>query len=226
LIPVDELEEIIETNSHLLGYNNEIRPFLLKGEKRMFIDFLSLIMINLVAGTAILAYYIYAGLDAQDQRPYAAAFGIVGLLGVVLGLVLSFTWPLPGAYNVAFGETTTLFGAVFLATGFALSQGWDLLPVAIYGFFAGVDAVVVGIRIISLGLTQEPIFSGLGFILAGLGGVLAAPGLKMLKSNKTFRLVAALVLVVTAGVWAFTFYNALWGHMAGFAKWLPATMGK
>jgi putative membrane protein len=148
------------------------------------------------------------------------------LVGVVLGLILSLTWPLPGSYNVAFGETTTLFGAVFLAAGFALSQGWDLLPVAIYGFFAGVDAVVVGIRIISLGLTQEPIFSGLGFILAGLGGVLAAPGLKMLKSNKTFRLVAALVLVATAAIWAFTFYNALWGHMASFAKWLPATMGK
>ena len=52
----------------------------------MFIDYLTLIMINLVAGTALLAYYIYAGMDAKDQRPYAAAFGIVGLLAVILGL--------------------------------------------------------------------------------------------------------------------------------------------
>ena len=192
----------------------------------MFIDYLTLIMINLVAGTALLAYYLYFGLDAQDQRPYAAGFFVVGLLEMVLGLALTFTWPLPGSYNIGYGEVTTLFGAVFLGAGIALSQGWDLMPVAIYAFFAGVDAVVVGIRIISLGLTKEPIFSGIGFILAGLGGVLAAPTLRFLKKNKLFRTVGAIVVVVTALIWAFTFYNSLWGHLASFASWVPATMAK
>ena len=192
----------------------------------MFIDYLTLIMINLVAGTALLAYYIYAGMDAKDQRPYAAGFGVVGLLGIILGLTLTFTWPLPGSYNIPYGEATTLFGAVFLGAAIALSQGWDLIPVAIYGFFAGVDAVIVGIRIISLGLTKEPILSGIGFIMAGLGGVLAAPLLSLLKKNKAFRLIAALVVLVTALLWAVTFYTSLWGHLASFANWVPATMAK
>jgi putative membrane protein len=183
-------------------------------------------MINLVAGTALLAYYIYAGMDAKDQRPYAAGFGVVGLLGIILGLTLTFTWPLPGSYNIGYGEATTLFGAVFLGAAIALSQGWDLIPVAIYGFFAGVDAVIVGIRIISLGLTKEPILSGIGFIMAGLGGVLAAPLLSLLKKNKAFRLIAALVVLVTALLWAVTFYTSLWGHLASFANWVPATMAK
>jgi putative membrane protein len=192
----------------------------------MFVDYLTLIMINLVAGTGLLAYYIYAGIDAKDQRPYSAAFGIVGLLAVILGLSLTFTWPLPGSYNIGYGEATTLFGAVFLGTALALSQGWDLLPMAIYGFFAGVDAVIVGIRIISLGLTNEPVVSGIGFILAGLGGVLAAPGLKLLKTNRTFRILAAIVVLVTAGVWAVTFYASLWAHLSSFATYLPASMAK
>ena len=192
----------------------------------MFIDYLTLIMINLVAGTALLAYYIYAGMDAKDQRPYATGFGIVGLLGVILGLTLTFTWPLPGSYNIGYGEATTLFGAVFLGAAIALSQGWDLMPVAIYGFFAGVDAVIVGTRIISLDLTKEPILSGIGFIMAGLGGVLAAPLLGLLKKSKTFRIIAALVVLVTALLWAVTFYTSLWGHLASFAKWVPATMAK
>ena len=97
---------------------------------------------------------------------------------------------------------------------------------AIYGFFAGVDAVIVGIRIISLGLTKEPILSGIGFIMAGLGGVLAAPLLSLLKKNKTFRLIAALVVLVTALFWAVTFYSSLWGHLASFANWVPSTMAK
>jgi putative membrane protein len=192
----------------------------------MFVDYLTLIMINLVAGTGLLAYYIYTGIEAKDQRPYSAAFGIVGLLAVILGLSLTFTWPLPGSYNIGYGEATTLFGAVFLGTALALSQGWDLLPMAIYGFFAGVDAVIVGIRIISLGLTNEPVVSGVGFILAGLGGVLAAPGLKLLKTNRTFRILAAIVVLVTAGVWAVTFYASLWAHLSSFATYMPASMAK
>ncbi len=190
----------------------------------MFIDYLTLIMINLVAGTALLAYYIYFGIDAQDQRPYSAGFGMVGLLGLILGLALSFTWPLPGSYNVGYGEATTLFGAVFLGTGIALSQGWDLLPVAIYAFFAGIDAIIVGVRIISLGLTTEPLISGVGFIVAGLGGLASAPGLRLIKKNKILRLIGALVVLASAAIWAVTFYAALWAHLADFAKWVPPTM--
>ena len=190
----------------------------------MFIDYLSLIMINLVAGTAALAYYLWKGLDEKDQRPYAAVFGVTGLLAVVLGLHLSLTWPLPGSYNIGFGEATTLFGVVFLATGLALSQGWSLLPVSIYAFFAGVDAILVGSRILSLGLTKEPILSAVGFITAGLGGIFATPFFLWFKNNKTFRVLAALVLLATAALWAVSFYGALWGHLESFSKWLPLTM--
>jgi len=119
-----------------------------------------------------------------------------------------------------------LFGAVFLGAGIALSPGLDLLPVAINGFFAGVDAVIVGIRIISPGLTKEPILSRIGFVMACLGGVLAAPGFKLLKKNKTFRAIDALGVLATALLWAVTFYTSPWGHLASFAKWVPATMAK
>jgi putative membrane protein len=190
----------------------------------MFIDYLTLAMINLVAGTVVLAYYLWKGMDDQDQRPYAAVFGVTGLLALVLGLHMSFNWPLPGSYNIGFGETTTLFGVVFLATALALSQGWSLLPVSIYAFFAGVDAVLVGARILSLGLTKEPIMSAIGFISAGLGGVFAAPFFLWFKNNKTFRMLAALVLLATAALWAVSFYGALWGHLESFSKWVPLTM--
>ncbi len=190
----------------------------------MFIDYLTLAMINLVAGTTVLAYYLWKGLDDKDQRPYAAVFGVTGLLALVLGLHMTFNWPLPGSYNIAFGETTTLFGVVFLGTALALSNGWSLLPVSIYAFFAGVDAILVGSRILSLGLTKEPVMSAIGFITAGLGGIFSAPFFLWFKENKTFRLLAALVLLATAVLWAVTFYGSLWGHLESFGKWLPLTM--
>jgi putative membrane protein len=189
----------------------------------MFIDYLTLIMINLVAGTALLGYYLLKGYTAEDQRPFAAGFGIVGLLGVIMGLELSFTWTLPGSYNIAYGEATTLFGGVFLATAYALHQKLDLKPVTIFAFFAGVYAAIVGIRILDLQMTKHPLASGIGFILSGLGGVLAFPVYPLLK-NKTFRLLAAAVIIVTALLWAYTFYASLWGHLESFSTWLPATM--
>jgi len=190
----------------------------------MFIDYLTLIMINMVAGTAILAYYLWKGIDEKDQRPYAAAFFGVGLLSLITGLHLSFTWPLPGSYNVGYGDTTTLFGVVFLITAIALWQGWDLAPVAFYSFFAGIDALIVGFRIFSLQLTKEPLMSAVGFILAGLGGLGALPFFMWFRNNRMVRMAGVLLLVVTALLWAVTFYGSLWGHLDSFSKWVPDAM--
>lgn len=192
----------------------------------MFIDYLTLLMINLAAGTALLAYFVLKGITAEDSKPFAAGFAIVGLIAFLGGSHMVVNWPLPGSYNIGFGESTVLFGVVFLGAALALSKGWDLLPVAIYAFFAGVEALLVGLRIIDLGLTKNPLVSGIGFILAGLGGIAAAPGLSFLKKNETFRYIAAAVLILISIFWAYTFYNALWGHLESFTSWVPLTMGQ
>ena len=90
----------------------------------MFIDYLTMIMINMVAGTALLAYYLWKGIDQADQRSYGPAFGVVGLLALVLGIMMSTSWPLPGSYNIAFGEGTALFGAtLFPGVGGQVNHG-------------------------------------------------------------------------------------------------------
>ena len=190
----------------------------------MFIDYLTVIMINLVAGSALSAYYLWRGIDEPDQRPYAAAFFGVGLVALITGLHLSFNWPLPGSYNVGYGDTTTLFGVVFLITALALWNGWNLIPVSIYAFFAGIDAIIVGLRIFSLQLTKEPSISAVGFVLAGLGGIGAAPFFLWFRNNRTVRLLGILLLLATAGIWAVTFYGALWDHLQSFSDWVPSTM--
>ena len=190
----------------------------------MFIDYLTLVMINLVAGTVLLAYYLWRGVDEKDQRPYAAAFFIVGLVGLVTGLQLSFTWPLPGSFNVGYGDCAALFGAVFMAASISLWQGWDLLPVSIYAFVAGIDAIIVGFSLYANKLGQEPLLAAVGFILAGLGGLGAFPFFMWFKNNKAVRWLAIIILLVAAVIWAVSFYGALWDHMTAFAKYVPATM--
>ncbi|MCC5625488.1 DUF981 family protein [Nostoc sp. CHAB 5715] len=189
----------------------------------MFIDYITLMLINMVAGVFLLADYVYRGIDSANQRQWIPGFGITGAIALTTGLHMSFTWPVIGSFNIAFGETSVLFGILFVATAVSLAQGWDLLTIAVYGFFAGVVAIVVGIRIINLNLTKQPLLSGIGFILTGLGGIFAAPTLYW-KTNRTWRLIGTAVLIVAALIWALTGYLAYWNHLDGFQKWVPAPM--
>ncbi len=186
----------------------------------MFVNYITLMLINLVSGLFLLASYVYFALGDTNQKRWVPGFGITGAIALTTGLHMIFTWPIPGSFNIAYGEMSVLFGLLFLGASLSIALGWDLLTVAIYAFFAGVAAVVVGLRIINLGLTRQPLISGIGFILTGLGGIFAAPTL-YLQTNRALRIVGVIVLVVAALIWAFTGYMAYWGHLAEYSDWKP-----
>lgn len=195
----------------------------------MLIDYLTLMLVSMTAGLLVLAYYVYRGIDHEHPQRWVPGFAMAGFIALVTGLHMIFNWPLPGSYNIAYGEMSVLFGTLFLGAALALGKGWEMPTVAIYAFFAGLAAVVVGARVINLGLTKSPLVSGIGFILTGLGGVfawlccLAKPFLS-LESHRLLRMIGALVLIGAALIWALTGYMAYWDHLASFSQWVPATM--
>jgi putative membrane protein len=189
----------------------------------MFIDYITLMLINMVAGLVLLAGFVYQGVDSHAKQ-WIPGFGIAGAIALVTGLHMTFTWPIGGSYNIAFGETSILFGILFIGASVCLAVGWDLMSLGIYAFFAGLAAVVIGARIINLGLTRQPLMSGLGFILTGLGGVASAPTLLYFKTNRAWRILGAVVLLVAALIWALSGYLAYWGHLEMFQKWVPETL--
>lgn len=186
----------------------------------MSVNYLTLMLVNMVAGLVMLATFVYQGLDGNQKR-WIPGFGMTGAIALATGLPMIWTWPLGGSFNVAFGETTVLFGILFVTAALALALNWDLLTITFYAFFAGLTAILVGARIINLGLTLRPLVAGLGFILTGLGGVLAAPTLVYFKDNRPWRLVGAAVLLVAALIWAVIGYMTYWGHLESFQDWQP-----
>jgi len=189
-----------------------------------FIDYIGLMLVNMSAGYFLLAAYVFRGIEGADQKRWSPAFSLVGLIALAFGIAMCMTWPVPGSYNIAYGEMSVLFGGIFLAAGIALGLGWDLSIIATYAFFAGIAAMIVGARIISLKMTLVPILSGTGFIVSGLGGVFAAPTLMLFKKNRFVRTIGALVLLLAAGIWAATVYPEYWAHLKMFQKWVPGTM--
>ena len=187
------------------------------------INYISLMLINLVAGHFLLAYYIYDGLDNIRQKSWIPGFGMTGAVALVTGLHMIFTWPITGSFNIAFGEMSVLFGIVFIGAAVALAANWDLITVTIYAFFAGLASMVVGVQIINLEMTRRPWMSGIGFIISGLGGVLATPSL-YLRNNPTLRTVGAVTIAIAGLIWAITGYLSYWGHIADYTDWVPPTM--
>jgi putative membrane protein len=189
----------------------------------MFIDFIGVMLVNLAAGLALLAHYLYVDPAPGERRSWAAGFFAVGLLGLITAVAMITTWPLPGSYNVAFGEPAAFLSTAFLAAAVTLTFEWEPLIPSMYGLFGGILAIVVGLRLMGLHMTQEPAIAGLGYISAGLGGILTLPALQWRKV-RWLAIVTAVILGISAVVWLFTGYEAVWGHIADFSKWVPATM--
>jgi putative membrane protein len=178
----------------------------------MFIDYITLMLINLAAGLALLAGYMYWGLGHSNQRRWIPGFGVVGAIALVTGLHMTLTWPVPGSFNIAFGETTVLFGVLFVGTSLTLAMGWELFTLGVYGFFAGLVSLLIGVRIINLELIPIHLLAGGGFILVGLGGIFAAPALS-LKENRFLQTIGAVVLIVAALIFAYIGLHAYWTHL-------------
>ncbi len=189
----------------------------------MFTDYLAIMLLNLGAGLALLAHYLYVKPDKQYRKSWAAGFYAVGLLGILTALPMVLTWPLPGGYNVAFGEPALFLSVVYLAAAVTLTFEWEPLIPAIYGFFGGIYGIVIGLRLMDLHLTSHPAVAGIGYILTGLGGMLVLPTIYWHK-NRSLTVLTAVILGLAALIWLYTGYDAVWGHISDFAKYLPSTM--
>jgi putative membrane protein len=107
---------------------------------------------------------------------------------------------------------SVLLGVLLLGLALALSKRWGLLPLAIYAVFAGTAAALLGVRIINLGLTNEPALSGAGFILSGICGIFS-PLVVWQNDKKGLRIIGSLVLFAASAIWAWTGCMAYWAHM-------------
>lgn len=176
------------------------------------INYLTLIMIDLIAGYTLLTYFLAIGLDVERGKGLAAAFGGVGLLNLVLGLGITLTWPLPGSYNILFGEATAMFGIVFLAAGIAIAREWDLYPITLIASIFGIYVLIAGWGIFSLNMTRTPLMTTLLYLLVGITALLAPLGWKKRESGGLLKAGMALT-IITALLWFVTFAGSLLGHL-------------
>jgi putative membrane protein len=185
----------------------------------MFIDYVALMLVDLVIAMALVALY-FAKYINEDPKVVAPGFLLAGFIGLVTGLHMIYRWPLPGSFNIAFGELSVMFGVLLIGAAVAFLAGWDLLSIGVYALLAGIAGVVVGVRIFTLKMTKEPLVSALGFVATGVTGILSLPAY-LTRKNPVIRILATLAAVGAFIIWAITGYASYWSHLEGFAKWKP-----
>jgi putative membrane protein len=124
----------------------------------MFVDYLTVMMVAVVAGAALTIVYglMFVEAPLADQKPWGWAFGIVGLLLGAAGLHMVLTWQRPGAYNIVMGEPALYFGLVLLGTAFAIRAGESLMPLAVLALFGGLANIFLSIAMLVHNLTRNP----------------------------------------------------------------------
>ncbi len=188
----------------------------------MFIDFLTLMLINMTVALILFALYM-AFFFEKDAKKMVPGFLVVGAIALITGFRMIFTWPLPGSFNIAYGDPTVLLGAFFFMAGLAINFGWDLLSVGIYSAVAGAAVILLGVRIYGLKMGSDPLEAALAFVGTGVAAILALPAIALpkIKWIKWIRWLTALVSIVTAAGWVYVAFSAYWSHLDAFAKWAP-----
>jgi len=196
------------------------------------IDFLAMDLIILVISLVLVAWFFLKYIE-NDQQKVAPGFLATGFVATLSGLDIAFRWPLVGSYNIVFGEPLLLFGVLLFFTGLAVLKGWDLHTLGIFAVFAGVVAIILGIRMwygievtnkagekVFHGMTREPALAGISFILTGIGGILTLPAY-LLRKNMVLRIIVAVLFVVAAVLFAIMGFGSYCSHPQSFAGSKP-----
>ena len=72
------------------------------------IVYLTLMNANIAAALFIPAIFIYCGMSSAENKYFIPAFVITGFMSLATRLHMTLTWPMPGAWNIAFGEPSVM----------------------------------------------------------------------------------------------------------------------
>lgn len=157
----------------------------------------------------------------QINKGIGLYFMFVGIYALASGLWGSFTWPLPGSYNIVLIQPWAVFGVASLVIGLALWSGINPRYIAIPLAPLGIPVIVYSFVIWILRLTRTPEISGLMYFLIGLSTLLAPVILSRPGYSRAIGWVAIALLAVAAFIALFIGINAAFEHVAGWRAWTP-----
>ncbi len=181
-----------------------------------FVDSLAVMLLAVAMSATFIAYYLLGIVKGKKMDSLAGPIFMLGIFDFLSGFYMSFFWPLPGAYNMLFGDPMLMLGIIMIAGGFSIYKNIDVRPISLIGFLLGIYLFAESYGMVAYHLeTGADLVSALGFYLfAGLSGFFSPLIYLKQKDNKKvyYFLAALLVLVVLAAM--FIGIAAIIGHLS------------
>ncbi len=184
----------------------------------MFVDSLAVMLLALGSSASLLAMYVLYSVR-QKKTIGNLAIPIIGfgLFDVASGFLMSFTWPLPPAYNMLFGDPLLFLGLLMVMGGYMLYKNMNPKVLSVFGFFLGIYIFVEAVAIYNFKLeTGVDLISSMGLYLAsGLAAILSPLIYLDPKSNngKWAYYLLAVLLILAAFAALFIGYAGIYGHL-------------
>ncbi len=191
----------------------------------LFVDYLAVMLLSLGASAAYLAWFVYnLGRTGKSTTELVVPMFMLGLFNAVSGFAMSFTWPLPGGYNMLFGDPLLFFGLLMMAATYMVKKNISVKNLALPGFLLGIYILVGAGAIVGYNIEPGSHFLpafGL-YMAAGLSGLFApVVYLNPKKGGKYAYYLLAALLILTAIAALFLAYTALYEHIGSFSAWFP-----
>lgn len=179
-----------------------------------FVDSLTVMLIGLAMGLALGAFYFFfrAREDEKMLNALIVPAFVVGLFDFVSGFLMSFTWPLPGGYNMLFGDPLLLFGLILVMTSVAYYKKMSIGLIPVLSLLLGIYVLVGAYSIVQLKLESGNnlvtalglyVFSGLGALLAPIAYIKPTSGSKYLYYTEWIILGIATIFALVIGYMGF-----------------------
>ncbi|MGC8597580.1 MAG: DUF981 family protein [Thermocladium sp.] len=189
-----------------------------------FIDYLTAMMTLSMAINLEVMYMSYrlgSGAARDELKSIGLVMMMLGVPTTIFGLTMSITWPLPGSYNILFGDAFLYLGIVTLIGGLLLygvepdKFKASSFPVA----FLSLITIIYGASIYTHGLTNSPVLAFAFYLFEGLSGIVTA--LLLYRRTKSIAYTVIALLVIATIIMLIIDVGAIFQHPALFAKYSP-----
>ncbi len=148
--------------------------FSIKSGDGVFIDPLAVMLLAVSASATLLAYAVFGlAKKKKDLSSISSIMFSLGLFDFISGFYLSFFWPLPGPYNMLFGDPMLFLGLIMMSGAYAIYKNIEVKPISIVGFLLGIYLLAESYGMAAFGLERGvyflPAFSF--FIFSALSAV-------------------------------------------------------
>ncbi len=183
----------------------------------VFVDSLAVMLLSLGSSTFLLAlYFLMNALGRKDVSKLYVPIFVFGLFDLAAGFVMSFTWPMPGAYNMLFGDPLLFLGIIMAAGGYMLQKGMGAEYLSLPGLFLGIYLAVEAAAMVNFKLeTGSQLLGAFGlYALSAMAGILSPLiFLNPKKNGKAAYFLMFILLILVTLVALFIGYTGIYGHL-------------